>query len=146
MAQPVSGYHCRPVKTTSLTARTLAYLVLQRPEKLTEPQSELIHQACQQHPDLQQITQLAQAFAHILRTRQADQLDPWLERVIVSQIPGLISFVTGLRRDYDAVKAGLSLAWNNGQLEGQVNRLKCIKRQMYGRAKFDLLRLRVLHP
>ncbi len=112
VTQPLAAPR-RSVKTTSLTARTLAYLVLQRPEKLTEPQTELIYQACQQHPHLQQITQLAQAFAQILRTRQADQLDPWMERVIASQIPGLISFVTGLRRDYDAVKAGLSLAWNN---------------------------------
>jgi transposase len=145
VAQPLAATPV-PVKTTSLTPRTLAYLVLQRPEKLTDPQIELIQQACQQHPQLQQITQLAQAFAHILRTRQADQLDPWLDKVSASQIPGLISFVTGVRRDYDAVKAGLSLVWNNGQLEGQVNRLKCIKRQMYGRAKFDLLRLRVLQP
>jgi transposase len=145
LTQPLAATRV-PVKTTALTARTLAYLVLQRPDKLTDPQTKLIHQACQQHPDLQQITQLAQAFAHILRTRQADQLDPWLDKVIVTQIPSLISFATGLRRDYDAVKAGLSLTWNNGQLEGQVNRLKCIKRQMYGRAKFDLLRLRVLHP
>ena len=57
----------------------------------------------------------------------------------------LRTFATGLKSDYDAVKAGLTTTWSNGQLEGQVNRLKLIKRQMYGRAKFDLLRQRVLY-
>jgi len=61
-------------------------------------------------------------------------------------VPSLASLATGLQHDYAAVHAAFSLPWSNGQVEGQVNRLKCIKRQMYGRAKFDLLRLRVLHP
>ncbi|MBI3460498.1 transposase, partial [Candidatus Acetothermia bacterium] len=52
----------------------------------------------------------------------------------------------GLRQDYRAVRAAVRLEWSNGQTEGQVNRLKLLKRQMYGRAKFDLLRLRFLHP
>ena len=55
------------------------------------------------------------------------------------------TFATGLKSDYDAVEAGLTTPWSNGQLEGQVNRLKLIKRQMYGRANFDLLRQRVLY-
>ena len=54
------------------------------------------------------------------------------------------SFAEFLRQDYDAVKAGLTLSWSNGQVEGQVNRLKLIKRQMFGRASFALLRARVL--
>jgi transposase len=56
------------------------------------------------------------------------------------------SFAIGIRQDYAAIRAALETAWSNGQTEGQVNRLKFIKRQMYGRARFDLLRLRVLHP
>ena len=56
------------------------------------------------------------------------------------------SFALGLRQDYAAVHAALAHSWSNGQTEGQVNRLKFIKRRMYGRAKFDLLRLRVLAP
>ena len=55
------------------------------------------------------------------------------------------AFATGLKTDYHAVKAALTTDWSNGQVEGQVNRLKLLKRQMYGRAKFDLLRQRVLH-
>ena len=60
--------------------------------------------------------------------------------------PRISSFANGLQRDLTAVSAGLSLPWSNGQVEGQINRLKLIKRSMYGRASFDLLRHRVLVP
>jgi len=55
-------------------------------------------------------------------------------------------FASGLEKEYDALFAALSEKWSNGQVEGQITRLKFLKRQMYGRAKIDLLRLRVLHP
>lgn len=78
------------------------------------------------------------------RQRLAQRLDAWLERAANSALPAFHSFVAGLRRDYSAVKAGLSLPWSQDQTEGQVNRLKFLKRQSFGRANFDLLRLRVL--
>ena len=62
-----------------------------------------------------------------------------------SKLKEFVSFARGLSEDYEAVVNALHYQWSNGQLEGQVNRLKLIKRQMYGRAKFDLLRARVLH-
>lgn len=62
-----------------------------------------------------------------------------------SKVRSLISFANGIRQDFTAVYNGLSLIWSNGQVEGQVNRLKFIKRMMYGRANFDLLRKRVLY-
>lgn len=62
-----------------------------------------------------------------------------------SQLPAFHTFVTGVRKDKDAVLAGLTLPWSTGPVEGHVNRLKLIKRSMYGRAEFDLLRLRVLY-
>jgi transposase len=96
------------------------------------------------HPDLQNAGALAQDFAVMLRQRLAQRLDAWLERAANSALPAFHGFVAGLRCDYDAVKAGLSLPWSQGQAEGQVNRLKFLKRQRFGRAKFDLLRLRVL--
>ena len=80
----------------------------------------------------------------MLRQRLAQRLDAWLERAANSTLPAFHGFVAGLRRDYSAVKAGLSLPWSQGQTEGQVNRLKFLKRQSFGRANFDLLRLRVL--
>jgi len=71
-------------------------------------------------------------------------LEPRLAAVAASNITSLQRFANGLRQDLAAVKAALSLPWINGQTEGQINRLKLIKRRMYGRANFDLLRKRVL--
>jgi transposase len=82
----------------------------------------------------------------MIKQRQVEHLDPWLADAQASTIAHLKSFADGLLRDYDAVRAALTLEWSNGQLEGQVNRLKVLKRMMYGRANFDLLRLRVLYP
>lgn len=89
--------------------------------------------------------ELTQAFVTMIRQRQADPLDGWLMRVKVQAPRELKRFAAGLRRDYQAVRAGLSRPESNAQVEGQITRLKLIKRQMYGKAHFDLLRLRVLH-
>ena len=76
--------------------------------------------------------------------RCSEQLDPWLEQGERSDISEVVGFAQGLRRDHGAVKAALRYAWSQGPVEGHVNRLKTIKRQMYGRAGFTLLRRRVL--
>jgi transposase len=93
-------------------------------------------------PDIRLAADLANDFARLVRERDADALDPWLNRARAAALGG---FAAGLSQDIDAVRAALSLPWSNGPAEGQVNRLKTIKRSMYGRAKFDLLRSRVLH-
>jgi hypothetical protein len=80
----------------------------------------------------------------MVRERTGEQLDDWLEAVQASHLEAFQTFVTGVQRDKDAVLAGLTLPWSNGPLEGHVNRLKLIKRSMYGRAEFDLLKRRVL--
>ncbi len=77
--------------------------------------------------------------------RQGTQLDSWLSKVEASAIPELQRFANGLERDKAAVLAGLTLIHSNGQTEGQVTRIKLIKRMMFGRAGFALLRQRVLH-
>ena len=76
------------------------------------------------------------------RTRDANALTPWLESARGTELQ---AFVTGIERDRDAVLAALCFRWSTSQVEGQVQRLKVLKRGMYGRAKFDLLRKRVLH-
>ncbi len=91
------------------------------------------------------IYQLVQHFREMLHARRVDLLNEWIQQVRKCPSPELHSFVTGLRKDWDAVRAAITSEWSNGMVEGQVNRLKLIKRQMYGRANFDLLRLRVLH-
>lgn len=80
----------------------------------------------------------------MIEDRQSEKLDEWLQQAEGSQIVEFERFAVSLRTDYAAVKAALIYSWSNGQVEGQVNRLKLIKRQMYGRANFALLRKRVL--
>ena len=80
----------------------------------------------------------------LLGQAQVD-LDPWLQEASESELPELCRFASGIQRDKAGVLAVLSLAWSNGPVEAQVQKLKLVKRQMFGRAKFDLLRQRVLH-
>lgn len=89
---------------------------------------------------------LAREFAEIIRQRRIEDLDPWIELATGSDAPAdLRHFARGLTADLAAVRASLTQSWSNGQVEGQVNRLKLVKRQMYGRASFELLRARFLH-
>ena len=127
----------------SLTPRRAAHLVLRRPENW-EPDDEQLVQCMAQHPELAQAIQLAQNFAFLVRQRQPSQLDSWLEQALGSQLSHFHRFAKRLQEDYDAVKAGVTLPWSNGQTEGQINRLKMLKRQMYGRAGMKLLERRFL--
>lgn len=90
--------------------------------------------------------QLAERFMEMMKQKAADKLEQWLKDAVASSIRSFISFANGLRQDYAAVYNALSMTWSNGQVEGQVNRLKFVKRMMYGRANFDLLRKRFLQP
>jgi len=87
---------------------------------------------------------LAQDFATLVRQRQPTQLDPWLQRATTSAVDAVRRFATGLYEDYEAVKAGVTLPWSSGPVEGHINRLKMLKRQMFGRARLDLLSRRFL--
>ena len=82
----------------------------------------------------------------MVRERQAPALEDWLARATANGLPELQTFAAGIERDKPAVAAARSLSFSNGQVEGQVNRVKLIKRMAYGRANFDLLRQRVLAP
>lgn len=83
-------------------------------------------------------------FAGMTRHRQGRHLDTWIAQATSSGIPAIAGFADGLLEDYDAVRNGLTLEHSSGAVEGHVNRIKMIKRTMYGRANFDLLRRRVL--
>ena len=89
--------------------------------------------------------QLAERFVTMVKQQEADKLEQWLMDAVASGVRSLISFANGLRQDYSAVCNALTSIWSSGQVEGHVNRLKFIKRMMYGRANFDLLRKRVLY-
>lgn len=81
----------------------------------------------------------------MLKDRQAEALDSWLDRAKACHMTELTSFVNGIRRDYAAVHAAFSSEWSNGIVEGHGNRLKFLKRQMFGRAHLDLVRVKVLY-
>jgi transposase len=90
---------------------------------------------------------LAQDFATLVRQRQPEALDAWLPRATISALEVMRRFALGLSEDYAAVKAGVTLPWSTGPVEGHINRLKMLKRQMFGRARLDLLSRRfVLAP
>ena len=88
---------------------------------------------------------LAQQFVRMIQAREAEGFNPWLEAIEMSDVADLRSFASELRRERKAVEAALTLPYSNGQTEGQINKLKLIKRSMYGRANFDLLRQRFLN-
>lgn len=104
-----------------------------------------IAQLLKDAPEIKGALELVQAFSKLMKNRQADELKNWLAKAEISRIPELLGFVNGVKLDFAAVEAAFSSEWSNGQTEGQVNRLKFIKRQMYGRAGFDLLKARVVH-
>ena len=88
---------------------------------------------------------LAERFVSMVKQREGRNLKQWLLDVTHSGIQALMSFANGIRSDLQAVRNALSMIWSNGPTEGHINRLKLIKRKMYGRANFDLLRKRVLY-
>jgi transposase len=134
----------KPTIQRPWSAAYAVWLLLKDPELLPTEKKAALERMLQTSPEVQRAYNFAQAFGRIVRGRLSKALDPWLKAVTQSGLAPLKTFAAGLERDKTAVSAALSLPWSQGQTEGQVNRLKLIKRQMYGRAKFDLLRLRVL--
>jgi transposase len=118
--------------------------IMSDPHSLTtddKTQLTAILAAC---PELAALRAHVAAFADLMTQRRGRELEKWITAAAASGLPELRSFVTGLRRDQDAVTAGLTLPYNSGVVEGHVNRIKMLKRQMYGRASPDLLRRRIL--
>lgn len=124
----------------------LAWLFMKDASELQDEESAQLASLFKECPKLQMIYQHAQAFQQMLSQQLPEKLDDWLVQMESCDIKKLQNIAWGLRQDYDAVRAALTCDWSNGQVEGQVNRLKTIKHQMYGRANFDLLRQRALGP
>ncbi len=127
------------------TMRTLSWHIARRPNTLSADQAAWVDAARNAHPHVQIAIELVQRFARLIRRQPTtDTFDSWLENVMTCPLIALRNFGKGLRNDYSAVKAAMETGWNNGPTEGHVNRLKLMKRQMFGRAHFDLLRQRLL--
>ena len=133
-----------PLEVRMWSARRVSFLLTMPRDKLNEEAAVFLKAFYKVCPKAKVAATLGKAFKALSDKRQGKDLDTWLDRAKSSGIPAFRNFAVSLEQDYDAVKAGLSLDWSNGPVEGQVNRLKNIKRQMYGRASFSLLRKRVL--
>jgi transposase len=135
----------RKERTQALSPRALRRLLSRKREDLNQKEQMRLDQLLNLSPEVETIYALVQAFLSMVRQRKHQDLRSWMLQAGTCGIPELGSFVAGVERDYDAVHAALRLPWSQGITEGKVNKLKTLKRVMYGRAGFPLLRQRLLH-
>jgi len=121
------------------------WLLLHKPEDLNAKDAAYRQALFHLAPRLSSLAALGQDFVRLIRERKSEALISWLERAKASPFEDLWRFARGLERELKALQAAITEPWSSGQVEGQITRLKYLKRQMYGRAHIDLLRLRVLH-
>ena len=119
--------------------------MLPRPSELTDEERETAELLRRLSPEVGRAQGLALSFVEVIKGRRADELRGWLIEAGRGGVAEFVSFATGITSDIEAVRAALGYEWSRGQVEGQVHRLKLVKRQMYGRGKLDLLRARVLY-
>jgi len=125
-----------PEANALASPRRLASLILRPPERLAAGEQLRLEQACQ-HAEVRRVRQLAQAFLEMTRRRQWRRLPKWLRDCEASGLPAFVSLAQSLRQDYPAVQAALRLALSNGPVEGQINRLKLLKRSMRERGALN---------
>ncbi|MFC4343837.1 transposase [Cupriavidus numazuensis] len=141
-----------PVRTmpSPSVRRVFGWLVGWRKLAVEEPQSadheRFVQALCKIEPVVGEVRSLAREFLGLMHRRSVLHFDRWLKRLSCCDAAKMRRFAQSLRADLPAVRAAFKLPWSNGQTEGHVNRLKLLKRQMYGRANIELLRLRVLKP
>jgi transposase len=133
-----------PAPPSVPASKTVARWILTPPGNLADADRAALAQITARFPELTATCALVRGFAGMLCHRRGRHLEAWVGRAEASSVPELRGFAAGLRKDWAAVTAGLTLPYSSGAVEGHVNRIKMIKRQMYGRAKPDLLRKRVL--
>lgn len=126
------------------TASQVAHWITCKEDQCLEWQKKYLAQLCEGDQEIREANELIQEFTTMLRERKGERFDTWLEKVEQQGIAELRSFAQSLKKDYEAVKAGLTLSWSQGPVEGHVHRLKLLKRQAYGRASFQMLRKWVL--
>jgi transposase len=123
------------------TSRQATRLVLADQAKLDNAERNLVVTLVNAAPEINQAVTLVRAFAAMIRQHEAEAVDPWIAAARQSALRG---FADSIERDRAAVEAALTLPWSTGPVEGRINKLKLVKRQMYGRANFDLLLQHVL--
>jgi len=143
--QPPTRRGCSFPTGATYTPRQVCWLLLRSGDALTDEEQVYLRRLHMVHPQITEVTAFVERFAAVLRQHDVDGLYAWLRAVEESGIPEFQAIARGVWLDRNAVEAAVALQWSNGQTEGQVNRLKTTKRAMYGRAKIDLLRQRMLH-
>ena len=133
------------IRTMPKTPREIRWVLTKHREDLDPDERADLDRLLQSAEEVSTLRKLLHTFLNMVRQRKHEQLRPWMEAAHNSGIPELKSFVAGVERDYDAAKEALRLPWSQGITEGKVNKLKTLKRVMYGRAGFALLRQRLLH-
>jgi transposase len=139
-----TGQDQQKLQPRRLKAAQAAWILTAPESKLDDYQRRYRDTLIDLSPKIAEASNLAIGFIQMIKEQKADQLTGWIEKALNCEVSNLRSFAAGLAGDFNAVLSALVFDWSNGQLEGQVNRLKTIKRMMYGRAKFDLLQKRVL--
>jgi transposase len=137
-----AGTDMRPSSARTPSSRRATRLLIADPTSLSSADGAFVDALRAAAPEIRAAADLAHAFGELVRQRDPAALEPWLQAAAAT---GLRGFAAGVRQDEEAVRAGIAEPWSNGPVEGHINRLKLIKRQMFGRAKFDLLRQRVLN-
>ena len=126
------------------SAAQAVWLLLRPLARLTGDQQVMSHRLLAAAPEIQQAGQQLMTFRRLLQERDAPGLEPWLTTAAASAVREVRAFAASLRQDPPAVQAALDYAWSSGPVEGQVTKIKLVKRQMYGRGNFDLLKRRVM--
>jgi transposase len=134
----------QPVGTRPPSSRRVAGWIATHPDNLTEQHRLQLASVLAHCPELDALARHVRSFADMLIRLQGERLSQWINDIQADDLPRLHNFAAGLLRDLPAVTAGLTLPWNSGAVEGHVNRIKMLKRQMFGRAGFHLLRKRTL--
>jgi transposase len=135
----------KPKPAPPPSPKQLSFDWVRRTEKRTAEVQARLDAIRRVSPDLTRALDLADEFTALIRKSTAGSLQGWLSRAEVSSCPEVRNFAEGIRHDESAVNAAVTTRWSNGPVEGHVNRLKTIKRQMYGRASFALLKARVVN-
>jgi transposase len=133
-----------PLPPAPPTVRDVTNWLTRHPDTLTEDEKPLLKAILDRCPELQAASALVRAFAVMITELSGENLPQWMAAARDVGLPGIASFARGLEQDLDAVTNGLTMNWSSGPVEGRVNHIKMIKRQMFGRAGLPLLRKRVL--
>lgn len=144
--RPLRGHHrVQEAPAPPPKPRRIVSWIMSHPDRLDPDDKTRLKEILARCPELDTAAGHVRGFAEMMTNRDGHLLDEWIAATTAGDSPHLASFANGLRRDHAAVTAGLTLPYSSGAVEGTVNKIKFLKRQMFGRANLDLLRIRVLH-